>query len=235
MRYMFKCKIEGCTSKGRTRCLCKTHYKEWRAANPNVWHTKPKRVRVQVNPYRCLWDTRRKDCVPEWKSLRAFVDGIMPKPEGDYALCKIRKGEPHGPSNFAWRPKIVRGPAETKKAHVARQWQEQKIRHPLFERHRHLKRRFGLTPEQFDQMKEDQGHACAICKRPETLAIRQDEKPRELAIDHCHETGEIRGLLCFDCNTAIGKFGDSIERIEIAIAYLNQHKPKPDLRIVSSN
>lgn len=56
---------------------------------------------------------------------------------------------------------------------------------------------------------------CAICKRPETIN-------KSLAVDHCHLTNTIRGLLCTNCNIALGKMGDSIEILKSAIAYLEK-------------
>ncbi len=95
---------------------------------------------------------------------------------------------------------------------------------------------FGITRDQYDAMAEAQNHGCAICKRPETLLRNTKSKEaRFLAVDHDHDTGAIRALLCFDCNVTLGRMGESIERLEAMIAYIKKHKPKPDLRIVVSN
>lgn len=74
------------------------------------------------------------------------------------------------------------------------------------------KRRYGLTEEEFLSMLEQQNYLCAICE------TRPDQ--RELAIDHCHETGKVRGLLCMNCNTALGKFKDDVALLQKAISYL---------------
>lgn len=81
-----------------------------------------------------------------------------------------------------------------------------------------LKRRFGITPEQYDAMLASQGGGCAICGR----------KPggRRLAIDHDHTAGGVRALLCHPCNSAIGLFGESTEWLAKAIDYLRRHKEK---------
>lgn len=71
---------------------------------------------------------------------------------------------------------------------------------------------FGLTDAQFDIMAKAQNHACAICRSPQTA--------KRLAIDHCHETGKVRGLLCHKCNTALGKFNDDPQRVIRAAQYL---------------
>lgn len=85
---------------------------------------------------------------------------------------------------------------------------------PVNDRRKHLLRTYGITPEQYDVMLEEQGHVCAICKRPERI------KGRNLCVDHCHSTGKVRGLLCNACNIALGKLEDNLESIKAAIRYL---------------
>lgn len=71
----------------------------------------------------------------------------------------------------------------------------------------------GLEPEVYEKMFEDQGYVCAICKK-------ECVSKRRLSVDHNHDTGEIRGLLCAKCNRAIGLLGDSLELIRAAADYL---------------
>lgn len=85
---------------------------------------------------------------------------------------------------------------------------------PVADRRKHLLRTYGITPERYDEMLEKQGHVCAICKRPERI------EGRNLCVDHCHSTGEVRGLLCNACNIALGKLEDNLESIKAAIRYL---------------
>jgi len=77
--------------------------------------------------------------------------------------------------------------------------------------YRHRIKKYGLTVEQFEKMMEDQKGSCAICNR---------ELP--LVIDHCHNTGKVRKLLCTPCNIGLGSFGDDIERLRKAIEYLDE-------------
>jgi hypothetical protein len=87
------------------------------------------------------------------------------------------------------------------------------------DRRSHLRRTFGITPEQYDRMLVAQGGGCAICRKP----------PRDdiaLHVDHDHETGAIRKLLCFDCNAGLGKLGDDVELLRAAITYLLEHDPE---------
>lgn len=81
-----------------------------------------------------------------------------------------------------------------------------------------FKRKFGITVEDYELRHAFQGGVCAICKNPETAVQRYGLK--RLALDHCHTTGKIRGLLCQRCNQMIGHGGDNIELLKAAIAYL---------------
>jgi hypothetical protein len=87
---------------------------------------------------------------------------------------------------------------------------------------RHLFNKFGISLEQYEELFERQGGVCALCKKPET--IRRNKKGdggERLAVDHCHDTGVVRGLLCFKCNTAIGALGDTQESAKRAMNYLS--------------
>ena len=78
-----------------------------------------------------------------------------------------------------------------------------------------LQRQFGITVAIYNDMLASQGHVCAICNQP-------CRSGRRLAVDHNHRTGEVRGLLCLDCNTAIGKFQDSSVIAYQAARYLER-------------
>lgn len=83
-------------------------------------------------------------------------------------------------------------------------------------------KKYGLTPERHAELLESQEGLCSICKEPETAVDPRNNKLRSLCIDHCHVTGKPRGLLCKQCNLAIGHFRDSIATLESAIAYLKE-------------
>lgn len=85
----------------------------------------------------------------------------------------------------------------------------------------HLKKKFGLSVEEYNAMLFDQGERCAICKKQETSKFKGTG--RSFSVDHCHETGKIRGLLCHRCNTSLGGFGDSVELLLTAVSYLSGH------------
>lgn len=80
------------------------------------------------------------------------------------------------------------------------------------------------TQEEYDAMFAAQNGLCAICKCLETAMANRNGKVRELAEDHDHNTGEVRGLLCSKHNIGLGLFGDDIELLEAAIEYLKRSK-----------
>lgn len=79
-------------------------------------------------------------------------------------------------------------------------------------------REYGMSDDAFRAMVEAQGGLCAICREPETAMRGGVVRP--LCIDHDHETGGVRGLLCSRCNTAVGLMLDDPARLRAAVAYL---------------
>lgn len=86
-------------------------------------------------------------------------------------------------------------------------------------RKRHLEKNYGITPECFNRMWVDQSGKCLIC---ESNMTPRGRNKRSACIDHNHETGEIRGLLCRSCNHGIGNLGDSPKVLQSAIEYLQK-------------
>ncbi len=84
----------------------------------------------------------------------------------------------------------------------------------LHSRRYNLKKR-GLTIEDYDWLSMVQNHACALCERPSSSG-------RRLAVDHCHKTNNVRGLLCSKCNVALGLLEDDIERLYRVIEYIRR-------------
>ena len=75
-----------------------------------------------------------------------------------------------------------------------------------------MKSIYGTTVEDYDAMFEQQGGVCGICHHP--------QESKKLAVDHCHETGKVRGLLCENCNTGLGKFKDDPALLDAAKEWL---------------
>jgi hypothetical protein len=80
-------------------------------------------------------------------------------------------------------------------------------------RERAKERRYGITQEDFDRMLSDQNNMCKICKN-------EFKSTKDTHIDHCHNSSVVRGLLCNNCNMALGQFGDNTDIMNNAIKYL---------------
>ena len=78
-------------------------------------------------------------------------------------------------------------------------------------------KKYGLTPETYQDLVLAQGNRCAICN------IAPSEI-KALAIDHCHSTQQVRGLLCSACNLGLGNFRDQTDLLVKAIKYLNKSR-----------
>ena len=86
------------------------------------------------------------------------------------------------------------------------------------DRRSYLKRKYGVTPEWYDEVLAAQGGGCAICGKP----------PRDdisLHVDHDHATGALRSLLCFSCNNLLGDAQDDADLLQRAVDYLVAHDP----------
>ncbi len=79
-------------------------------------------------------------------------------------------------------------------------------------------RKYGLTQKDYDVLMERQDGVCAICSNP-------PPEGKRLHIDHCHQTGKVRGLLCIGCNWAIGHLGDNARGVIRAFVYLLLRSP----------
>ena len=77
-----------------------------------------------------------------------------------------------------------------------------------------LKYNYNITLDEYDLNLELQDNACKICKTDAS------ELSKKLAVDHCHDTGAVRGLLCNKCNVGLGQFNDDAMLLETALTYL---------------
>lgn len=89
---------------------------------------------------------------------------------------------------------------------------EWKIKNPDKNKSVVLKSLYGISLDEYNTMVKKQNHKCLIC----------NIKAKKLVIDHCHNTGKVRGLLCNACNMALGSFDDSVEKLNRAIKYLEK-------------
>lgn len=83
----------------------------------------------------------------------------------------------------------------------------------------HFKKSYGITLEQLEQMRANQNNQCLICSKFFNLGWGKQGP----SVDHSHSSGKVRGLLCHSCNTALGKFQDSIPMLQKAVEYLQKN------------
>jgi hypothetical protein len=80
-----------------------------------------------------------------------------------------------------------------------------------------LKRRFGFSMGEYNLMIKAQGGVCAICANNDP-----GSRTKRFHVDHCHDSGRIRGLLCQSCNNGIGRFRDKPDLLRLAAEYLER-------------
>lgn len=83
-----------------------------------------------------------------------------------------------------------------------------------------LKKTYGISTERYNELFSLTKGCCYIC------GLHQSTFNKALAVDHCHETGKVRGLLCSNCNLGLGLFKDSVENLFKAQNYLEKQKTK---------
>ena len=109
--------------------------------------------------------------------------------------------------------------AKAQSREASRKWRE---RHPEdgkeYRKNWHLLKKYNITIKDYDTMLAKQDNRCAMCGTD-----KAGGNQNIFHVDHDHDTGEVRGLLCINCNIGIGYFKDSIERLEQAINYLNNY------------
>ncbi len=134
------------------------------------------------------------------------------------SVCKISKEiskfykDKTESTGYSYKCKICKlafNQAQAKKPSVKRYRKQ-------YEFERGLRRNYGMKLIQYQSLYDSQQGKCALCGK------HQDHCKRKLAVDHDHDTKEIRALLCDNCNPGIGYFKNSIEYLELAIKYLKK-------------
>lgn len=185
--------------------------------------------------YAVLWKrvVRNAGGITGWTSLADFaVDLSRGEWQSDREIAPIDPMQPIGPQNWKWEDtlhgKFDVSTEDGKKAYKQAYHQA----YPMRRRAAALRTQFGLPLAEYMSMHTAQGGLCGACGQPETET--RNGKVCWLAVDHCHDTGEVRGLLCGACNKGIGHFGDSSERLEMGAAYLRRHLVKRAAGAVSN-
>ncbi len=136
----------------------------------------------------------------------------------DVALVKERCRACY--SKHRYRTKVKTDPVAMQVARERKRARRLDPRTKMIDNHcdmRNCLREYGLTFEAYCDLLTQQANVCAIC-----LGVDEDKR---LAVDHCHATGRVRGLLCQNCNHGVGKFKDSPARLRCAADYLERDPP----------
>lgn len=160
-----------------------------------------------------MMDKRCSCCKTEKPATMFYKD--RSKPDGLYVTCKPCASEQRKASRLRRIAADPEGQAEMRRGYVRAYKQRHPDRVKNSDRNRMYRKKYGMTVAQYEQMVESQGGVCAVCQKPETR--------RALAVDHNHETGATRSLLCSNCNTAIGLLQDSAELADSVASYLRFH------------
>lgn len=128
--------------------------------------------------------------------------------EGADYVCKACRSQYH--------QKLMQDPEKRERARQSKL--RSRARHPDRGWDQYLRKTFGISAEDYYRMLNEQGGVCAICGGSEP---RGRSKTR-FAVDHCHKTGKVRGLLCGPCNTGIGHLRDDVANLRAAIKYLER-------------
>ena len=202
-----------CGKPSVARKLCATHYKRL-SRHGHIEQTRPTDWGMRDrHPLVGAWRwTKRIGRDHRWNDFWLFIGDVGARPTAKHILRRQNTDRPFGPDNWFWSsPVSENGSGYTKKerAEYARLWRS---KNPLRSKDGDLKKMFGISLAEYEEMLNKQDGKCAIC--------RQVDKNFRLAVDHCHTSKKIRGLLCSQCNRGIGMFKDKSELLERAAEYL---------------
>ena len=215
-----KCHVHNCTHQVVAKGLCQTHYKRFQR-HGDVEQTRPKDWgdRDKHPAYRSWCGLKRYhllDMQEDWKQdFWKFVSDVGEKPETGRAF-RPDSSRPWGADNFYWKER--RECSEDRKEYMRNWMKKARAANPDYYADSDLRKLYGVTLDWYKQKFKEQNGVCAICEEPETAVIRG--RTISMAVDHCHNTGSARGLLCTKCNQGLGLFRDKIDTLESAVRYL---------------
>ncbi len=221
------CMINDCESYVVSNGLCDKHRKRLekhghtRQTRPADWGKR------ESHPLYSSWTNLRRFrdiqlCKAWHEDFWVFVEEVPEKLEDRSLLRPIDDYAVIDKDNCEWIVPVSRK-TEDEKEYLKNWARLDREQNPDKHKNRYLFRHYGITLTEFEKMKTDQGHVCKVCGNPETALNHHTKETRDLAVDHCHSTGKVRGLLCSKCNTALGNFKDDISLLKKAIVYLENN------------
>lgn len=174
--------------------------------------------------YRSLWKRTLRDAagVTGWDGLDDFAVDIGDDIRDRLALVPVDTLRPIGPGNWKWDVTLYsQFDTSTREGRNAYE-RAVKRKSPHIWRDRHFRQTFGISLADYMRKLDQQGGVCACCGLPETATIKGEV--RWLSVDHCHASGDVRDLLCGNCNQGLGRFRDDPALLRKAAEYLERHK-----------
>lgn len=216
------CSVKGCDLPIKGRKFCSKHFQLFKRHGVPEKLNKSKRS----HPLYHLWFERKTNNLlcEDWLDLDVFMAAVLPKPEGTYFLLQIDGAKPFGPDNFRWQEHLKRKKEETRTEWWNRKRRARISANPAMESQRNIKRQYNLSPEEHEEKLKASNYVCEICGEPETSYDGRTGSLRKLAVDHCHISKKLRGMLCGRCNTTLGKVKENKEILQNMINYLDKHK-----------
>lgn len=111
---------------------------------------------------------------------------------------------------------------ELTKYHSRKNAAKRRLKFPKKNRSDMLLFKYGITLEQYNEMLRKQDNKCKICNKESYMYDNRIKGFKNLAVDHDHKTGKVRGLLCDSCNHGLGNFRDNIDTLYNAMIYLRE-------------
>lgn len=190
------CAFGGCIETAHAKGFCALHYAR------------------QFHPLRNTWKLIRsrypRDIPARWDRFEVFLDDVGERAGERHQLRRIDESKPYSKTNIRWVAPVKKSRtgsySKDERAAYVRDWA--------------LQRKFGIDATEYDKMLKAQNGRCAICGNAETFFNRGKKEKQALSVDHCHDTGKVRGLLCVRCNRGLGYFRDRPEFLRRAIEYL---------------
>jgi hypothetical protein len=201
------------------RKMCDMHYRRWMkfgnvnaTKRPDDWGKRNKHPLWQT----WKWTKRAKNGrVTRWDDFYKFLDDVGQRPSDLSKLRRYKSDAPFGPDNFFWSEPIVKSANQTAslegRAKYMRDWRKA---NPLRAKHHDLKKTLGIGLDEYTHLLEKQGGKCAICGKADEWF--------NLAADHCHNKGYVRGLLCSLCNRGLGLYRDDPSLLRRAAEYIEE-------------
>lgn len=230
-----KCDVHNCGRPQVAKGLCEMHYRRQKR-HGTVSDTVGKKTINGVllsrhplyNTWRNITRVGNGNLVCEaWKDFATFVRDAGDKPDNACSLRRIDTDGVFEPGNVRWMLRVKDQTSLRKNADYMKEYSARKREvNPDYYRDYDLRKKYGITLDRYNEMLLDQGGVCAICGNRETRVDKRVNRTSYLAVDHCHTTGKVRGLLCHSCNSMLGQAGDSVEKLQIGINYLRLHSPE---------